>query len=635
MIIGTAGHIDHGKTALIRRLTGVDTDRLPEEKRRGMTIDLGFAHLDVEGVGRAGIIDVPGHERFIHNMVAGASGMDLVLLVVAADDGVMPQTREHLEIISLLGIESCVVALNKIDLVTAARVQAVADEIRALADVAPFLRTAPVVPVSAHTGEGLDELRRALAEKLKTIPPRDAGGYFRLALDRAFTMPGFGLVVTGTVASGRVRRDDSVRILPGGQMARVRGLQQHGATVESVAAGHRCAMNLAGVEKEALARGMMLGDPRLERIAHTVDVSLRLAHGLKRAPRDRQRLRFHSGTAEAFARLAWIGAAPDDGAGLAQLRLEQGVPLLYGDRFILRNESAEVTVGGGIVLDPFAARRAVARPERRARLQRLQTGDADQALQAWLEARGADGWQVSALAEQLAQTPESLRERLAHRTDLMREELGDDVWIALSTATDMLLDRLHGAIIAYLRAQPRATAMPPATLHEQVCPRLDARVFRALVARLLAAGRVEQTGDGLRPPGHRQQFTAAETLLADRVESTLRFRGQPLPKLEALARAVGQPAPRLAHFLGELERAGRAVKLAPDLYITRQDAAAWREQLDRLLAQHGRVTLAQFRDTIGVGREFAMQLLEYFDRAGVTRRQGDARIATQADRQHA
>ncbi|MBI3575592.1 MAG: selenocysteine-specific translation elongation factor, partial [Gammaproteobacteria bacterium] len=214
MIIGTAGHIDHGKTALIRRLTGIDTDRLPEEKRRGMTIDLGFAHLDLEGVGRVGIVDVPGHDRFVHNMVAGASGFDLVLLVVAADDGVMPQTREHLDIVSLLGIESCVVALNKIDLVAAARVPAVTEEIRALANIAPCLREAPIVPVSAHTGEGIETLRRALTEKLKKIPPRDSGGYFRMAIDRAFTMTGFGPVVTGTIASGRVRKDDSLRLLP-------------------------------------------------------------------------------------------------------------------------------------------------------------------------------------------------------------------------------------------------------------------------------------------------------------------------------------------------------------------------------------------------------------------------------------
>ncbi|MCR4347773.1 MAG: selenocysteine-specific translation elongation factor [Sulfuricaulis sp.] len=630
MIIGTAGHIDHGKTALIRRLTGIDTDRLPEEKRRGMTIDLGFAHLDLEGVGRVGIVDVPGHERFVHNMVAGAGGMDLVLLVVAADDGVMPQTREHVEIIALLGIRHAVVALNKSDLVASDRIEAVSGEIRALADVAPFLHTAPIVPVSAHTGAGIEALRRELTRALRVIPPRDDRGWFRLAIDRAFTLPGFGLVVTGTVASGHVHRDDSVRILPGGQIVRVRGLQQHGEAVESVAAGNRCAMNLAGVEKDALARGMVIGDPRLERIAHTVDVSLRLAHGLKQTPRDRRRVRFHCGAAERFARLIWIRETPQDGAGQAQLRLEQGMPLLYGDRFILRNESAEVTVGGGAVLDPFATRRAVARPERRARLQRLQTGNVDEALQAWLEARGADGWHVSELAEQLAQTPEQLRERLAAQTDLVHEEIGDDIWVAPSAALDAQLDHLHTAIIDYLHAHPRATAMPPATLHEQACPRLDTRVFRALIARLLAAGRVQQTSDGLCLAGHRQQFSAAEILLADRIESTLEFRGKPLPKLEALARVVGQPAPRLTRFLGELERAGRVVKLAPDLYVTRGDAEIWRRRLDELLAQQGSVTLPQFRDAIGAGREFTVHLLDYFDRAGVTRRQGETRVAAQA-----
>ncbi len=461
MIIGAAGHIDHGKTALIRRLTGIDTDRLPEEKRRGMTIDLGFAHLDLEGAGRVGIVDVPGHDRFVHNMVAGASGFDLVLLVVAADDGVMPQTREHLDIVSLLGIESCVVALNKIDLVAAARVQAVTEEIRALASTAPCLRAAPIVPVSAHTGEGLDALRRALAEKLKKIPPRDSDGYFRMAIDRAFTMTGFGPVVTGTIASGRVRKDDSLRLLPGGATVRVRGLQTHNQAAESAEAGNRCALNLAGVEKDRLQRGMMVCDPRLERVAHMMDVTLKPAHGLK-PPHDHQRVRFHSGTAEVFARLAWIEPPSADAAGVAQLRLENPAPLLYRDRFVLRDETARHTLGGGIVLDPFAARRGVHRPERRELLHRLRTSDTGEALETWLTARGAEGWLVSELAQQLAEPPERLMPRLAQRSGMVREEIGSDTWIASSDAVDGLLRRLQQTLADYLREHPRATAMPVA-----------------------------------------------------------------------------------------------------------------------------------------------------------------------------
>jgi selenocysteine-specific elongation factor len=634
MIIGTAGHIDHGKTALIQRLTGIDTDRLPEEKRRGMTIDLGFAHLDLEGVGRVGIVDVPGHDRFVHNMVAGASGFDLVLLVVAADDGVMPQTREHLDIVSVLGLESCVVALNKIDLVSASRVQAAMEEIRALAQVAPCLRAAPVVPVSAHTGEGLDELRRALAEKLNKLPPRDAGGYLRMAIDRAFTRPGFGPVVTGTIVSGRVHRDDTLRLLPGGETVRVRGLQTHSQATESAEAGNRCALNLAGVEKESLQRGMMVCDPRLERVAHIVDVALALASGLDRSLRDHQRVRFHSGTAEEFARLVWIepsSADAADAAGVAQLRLENAVPLLYRDRFVLRDEPARQTLGGGVVLDPFASRHGLNRPERRETLHRLRTLDTEQALDAWLAARGAQGWLLPELAQQLAEPPERLMPRLARREDLIREVTGTDTWIASSGAVDDLLGRLQQTLADYLRTHPRSTAMPLATLHASACPRLDTRLFRLLVARLTEAGKAEQIEDGLCPPGHRQQFPALEARLAERIEAELHFHhGRPLPKLATLARAVGQTVSQLSRFLGELERAGRVVKLAPEVYATQSDLDAWREHAESFLAQHGQMTLAQFRDEIGAGREFAMQVLDYLDRAGVTRRRGDARVAAKA-----
>jgi selenocysteine-specific elongation factor len=628
MIIGTAGHIDHGKTALIRRLTGIDTDRLPEEKRRGMTIDLGFAHLDLEGAGRVGIVDVPGHDRFVHNMVAGATGFDLVLLVVAADDGIMPQTREHLDIVSLLGIESCVVALNKIDLVPPSRVQAVTEEIRALANTAPCLREVPIMPVSAHTGGGLDALRRALTEKLKKIPPRDSDGYFRMAIDRAFTMTGFGPVVTGTIASGRVRKDDSLRLLPGGETVRVRGLQTHNQAAESAEAGNRCALNLAGVEKDRLQRGMMVCDPRLERVAHMVDITLKPAHGLK-PPHDHQRVRFHSGTAEVFARLAWIEPPSAGAAGMAQLRLENPVPLLYRDRFVLRDETARHTLGGGIVFDPFAARRGVHRPERRELLHRLRTADAGEALEAWLAARGAEGWLISELAQQLAEPPERLMPRLAQRSGMVREEIGSDTWIASSDAVDGLLRRLQQTLADYLRQHPRATAMPVATLRAGVCPRLDTRVFRRLVERLAASGKAEQIEDGLRLPGHRQQFSAIEAQLAERIEAELGFHGKPLPKLPALARTMGQTVAQLGRFLGELERTGRVVRLAPEIYVTRRDLDTWRGRAETLLAQHGRMTLAQFRDEIGAGREFTMQVLDYFDHAGVTRRQGDARIAVQ------
>ncbi len=628
MIVGTAGHIDHGKTALVRALTGIDTDRLPEEKRRGMTIDLGFAHLELPGIGQVGVVDVPGHERFVRNMVAGATGMDLALLVVAADDGVMPQTREHLDIVLLLGIPRCLVALNKVDLVDEARVRAATDGIRALLQDTPLAGSA-IVPVSAHTGEGIERLRAALAEALGKVQARKTAGFFRLPIDRVFTLPGHGTVVTGTITGGEVKKDDRLRILPGGQEVRVRGLQTHGQPAEQAAAGSRCALNLAGVEKDAFARGMMLVDTRLARAAQTADVQLTLSRHLAKVPRSHQPVHVHAGTGESLGRLVWLETrAPGPGVPmLAQLRLDESLPLLYGDRFIVRSGEARHTLGGGVVLDPFASRRGAHLPARHARLTRLARFDAEEALDAWLEARGAAGWFVPELAEQLAETPERLGERLTARRDILRDESGGTLWVALANEADALATRLSAAVHDYLKAHPRMTAMPPATLHAAVCPKLDVRVFRLATARLAARGEIEQTGEGLRPRGHRQQFSTAEEKLASKIEGLLEAHGATPPKLGMLAKTLGQPVARVERFLGELVRAGRVVKIATGVYLARRDFDRWRTRSEQILREQGRLTLGEFRNAIGVGRELALQVLECFDRQGFTRRAGDARVA--------
>ena len=634
MIIGTAGHIDHGKTALVQRLTGIDTDRLPEEKRRGMTIDLGFAHLELPGIGQVGIVDVPGHERFVRNMVAGATGIDLVLLVVAADDGVMPQTLEHLDIVLLLGIPRGVVALNKTDLVDAARVRTVAGDIRTLLSGTP-LADAPIVPVSAHTGTGLEELRNALTGALQEAQEHMTTGFFRLPIDRVFTIPGHGTVVTGTIASGAVRKDERLRVLPGGQEVRVRGMQAHNRPAERVAAGSRCALNLAGIDKDALARGMMLVDTRLGRSARTADVLLTLSRHVDRPPKSHQRVHVHAGTTEVLGRLVWLEEPAPNEPAFAQLRLDEEVPLLYGDRFIVRSGEARHTLGGGVVLDPFALRRGARLPERRARLARLARFDAEDALDAWLAARGASGWFIPELAEQLAETPERLIERFKVRSDILRDESGGVTWVALATEADALAARLLGAIRDYLVAHPRMTAMPPATLHSTVCPRFDVRVFKLVTTRLVAGGEVEQVADGLRPRGYRQQLSAAEEKLAEKIEGLLLARGGTPPKLEALAKMLGQPAARIERFLGELARAGRVVKLASGIYLTLRDFDDWRGHAERILRDKRRLTLGEFRTAIGVGRELALLVLEHFDRQAITRRQGDARVAAAEPRPEA
>jgi selenocysteine-specific elongation factor len=474
-----------------------------------------------------------------------------------------------------------------------------------------------------------------LIDVLKEVKTRQVTGYFRLAVDRVFTMPGFGLVVTGTVASGQVKKGDHLTLLPGGKQIRVRGLQSHNIEVETVAAGERCALNLTGVSKQDLHRGMMLCDPRLQRPVHTVDVSLTLVQDIKKIPKSHKRIRLHSGTAETFARLVWLESKPaaKEQTRLAQLRLEEPAPLLYGDHFILRNESAQQTLGGGLVLDPFASRRGAYHHEHITRLQHLCSMDADQRLQLWLEARGAEGWRLHELAEQLAEPPEQIEQRLTGKEDVWRVDVGGHAWLALKSKVEVVIPRLLSALDEYLDEHPRATAMPLATLHAKVCPRLESTVFRALVDRLVSDGQVESTADGLHTAGHQQQFTAAELSLAERIESTLTFRGKTPPKLEALARAVDKPVKQLIRFLGELERAGRVIQITRGVYLTNHDYKDWQERALNYLQHNSTMSLAQFRDEIGCGRELAMQVLEFFDGAGVTRRQGNVRVLAELPKQ--
>ncbi len=631
MIVGTAGHIDHGKTALIKRLTGIDTDRLPEEKKRGMTIELGFAHGSLDGIGPIGIIDVPGHERFIRTMVAGATGIDLALLVVAADDGVMPQTREHLDIVGLLGIERAVVALSKTDLADGGRVAAVRDEIKALLDGTP-LTGAPIVPVSARSGDGIEALRRALAGGARAVRAKSIAGPFWLAIDRVFTASGFGSVVTGTIASGRVAVGDALRLLPEGRAVRVRGVQVHGQAVEAATAGSRCALNLAGVDKQVLKRGMAVCDPGLTRAARVIDARVSLIGDDRAKPlKSHSAVRFHSGAAETTARLQWLESPPGPGGGgPAQIRLEAETPLLAGHRFIIRDAAAQRTIGGGVVLDAFAARRGVRLPERIERLGRLGSGDADDRLAAWLESRGADGWLLPELALHMGATPQIIEDRLKGRDDILREDADGTAWIGLKSAVEALGPRITDALTDYLKENPRATAAPLATLRATVCARLDRRVFRALLGRLADAGQLEITREGVRPMGHRQTFSAADGALADDVVGRLGYGAHgdgPPPKLDALARALRQSPQRLGRFLGALERTGRVVKLAPGVYVTGDDLNRWQGRAEAHLADHGHLGVAEFRDAVGIGRGLAILVLEHLDREGITKRTGDHRVA--------
>jgi len=623
-VLGTAGHIDHGKSALVKALTGIDPDRLEEEKRRGMTIDLGFAHLDLPSGRRVGIVDVPGHERLIKNMLAGAAGVDLVLLVVAADEGVMPQTREHLDILRLLDVRRGLVVLNKIDLVDDPGWLLLVEEDLSRLTAGSFLEGAPVVPVSARTGQGLERLVGEIDRLLDTVAPRPADGPARLPIDRVFTMPGFGTVVTGTLWSGRIRPGDTLEALPGGMNVRVRHVERHGQRVAEVVAGSRVALNLAGVEREALERGMVLATPGTMTAAAQLDVRVRNLPAAPPLPH-LTRLRLYLGTAETFCRLALLDRermGPGEEA-LAQVRLERPIAAVRGDRFVLRRTSPLATLGGGevITVNPPRRRRGA---QAVAEVAALASADLDTLVHAAISGRGLAGAATEELAPVLAQRPEAVDEVAARLADQgkvvrIRERLFD------GAAAERVAGRVQELLAEAHRQMPWRLGVPREELKTRAAPGADDRLFAAILERLLAAGTVGTTRGLIHLRGHRPEFTPAEEDLRRAIVDALKEgRFSPPPLEEVGARLGGGPAfSRMAQALLE---EGALVEVAPGIVFA---ADVVEEVARRVVAQveaTGEVTVAQLRDVLGTSRKFALALLEYFDSIRLTRRLGDRRV---------
>jgi selenocysteine-specific elongation factor len=633
LVVGTAGHIDHGKSTLVQALTGIDPDRLKEEKARGITIDLGFAHTEIGGVSVA-FVDVPGHERFVKNMLAGAGGIDAMLLVVAADEGVMPQTREHLDICRLLGVSRGVVALTKADLADA--------DMRGLVqlDVAELLNgtslaAMPVIPVSARTGEGLDDLGAALAALAGEASSRDAEAAVRLPIDRVFSMRGFGTVVTGTLAAGRIVADETLEVLPGGRMVKVRGVQVHGGRREQTVAGERAAVNVSGIEVADLARGQVLAAPATLPVTSLIDASVVLlasARPLKHGTR----VRFHQGTSEVLARVATIGAAREGVApvlqpgevGLVRLRLEAPAPLSRGDRYVLRSYSPAVTIAGGQVLDPLPPRggvRAAATLERLTRLRRSidRAGDED-ALVAFVEHSGARGLIVDALrARAGAFTTAGNRAvaALGARPDIWR--IGDR--LVMASWRGRLERAVTEALAAHHDRDPHSEGLAREEVREGVLGEAHADVAGAVLEGMAAAGTIGGR-DRLALPGRGVSITAEEAHALERLEQAYRDAGLTPPEGEALGVATGLPAPTVARLLPLLVRQGRLVKVT-GLTFHRDALARLRSEVAALKGQPGaRVDVAAFKQRYGLTRKHAIPLLEYLDRERVTRRVGESRV---------
>ena len=628
MIVGTAGHVDHGKTALVRALTGIETDRWPEEKRRGITIDLGFAYWRTTTGATIGFVDVPGHERFVGTMVAGATGIDLLLLVVAADDGVMPQTREHLAIADLLGIRHGVVVLSKADLADAGRRIAVEADIRAALE-GSGLAEAPLLPVSTVTGEGLDALKARLEAEAERHRSRDRDGRFRLAIDRSFVLIGAGTVVTGTVLSGAVATGDRVVLSPGGTSARVRSIHAQNRATERGVAGQRCALNLAGIERTAASRGAMALAPTLHAPTQRLDVRLRVLPGEPKPLRVWLPVRLHHAAADVAARLVPLS---DDGiaagaSGYAQLVLDQPIAAAVGDRFVLRDTSSRRTIGGGTIVDLRPPSRHRRSPERLARLDALCEPDPARALSRLLDlppfALDLTGFlRDRALAsDALAATLERLGS-IAFDVDGGTTVLAAERWQAYETALLRAVESFHAD-------NPDLQGLGAERLRLALEPRLTRPVFLAALARLVAAGQAVTEGSWVRRPGHAARLSPTDEALWGRVAPHLsngveRFRP---PRVRDLAGLIGEPETEVRRICKLVGRSGRVDQVAPDHFFARATVAEMAGIVRDLSRQEakGLFSAAQFRDRVDNGRKVAIQILEFFDRHGLTIRRGDMR----------
>ena len=618
-VIGTAGHIDHGKTALVRRLTGIDTDRLPEEKARGISIDLGFANLTTPAGRRVGIVDVPGHERFVRNMLAGVTGIDLVVLVVAADEGVMPQTREHFAIVSLLGVPRGIVVLTKADLVGDPEwLTLVERDVREMTR-GSFLENAPVVRFSATTGAGAEELLQHIDRLLEESENRPTQEPARLPIDRAFVVEGFGTVVTGTLWRGRVKVGDELEIQPRGLETRVRSVQVHGAQVDEARAGQRTAIALHHVEREDVARGQwLLARGSLAR-SKLVTARLTLLTHAARPLKDRTRIRFHLGAAEILGRVALLeGAELVPGASaLAQISLEEPTVPARGDRFVIRSYSPALTIGGGTVLEPQAERR------RRGDVSRLavtERGTEDERLvEAFRNAHKP--LDAAALAKALGISPERAEAGASAEAAAGRlRSLPDRRWVS-AEAWEAARDAVRQALAEFARRHPVRWGRAKGELKSQLGKSLDAGLFDAALASLIEEAAVESRSDQLRVAGA-PGWTPALQHAQDRVMEALTKAGHSVPELATLAETAG---PDAAEHVQRLLFEGKAVRVSQDFVYTKAQWDAVEQALRRHFEAQPGLRVADLKGLLGVSRKHAIPLLEYADRVGLTTRAGDER----------
>jgi selenocysteine-specific elongation factor len=627
VILGTAGHIDHGKTSLIKAISGIDTDRLKEEKERGITIELGFAYIELPGGQMLGIVDVPGHEKFIKNMVAGATGIDIVAMVIAADEGVMPQTREHLEICRLLDIKYGLVVLTKIDMVDAEWLRLVREDLAGFFS-GTFLENAPIIEVSSVTGQGIDKLLKTLDDLLKKIPERDAGNFFRLPIDRVFTMKGFGTVVTGTTISGSIKTGENVTIYPQGIPSRIRGIQVHNHETHQVQSGQRTAINLQGLEKAEIQRGNILAARDALRPTHMVDVRFDLLQSASKNLKNRAKCRFHAGTAEIMGTIILLDRDELEKGETcyAQIRLDEPTAVLMGDRFILRSYSPVRTIGGGMILNPMPAKKKRFSEEAIRELKIFDSGELKERAEECIRMGKFHGREFSE-ARFLLNAGEKKFEETLKTLSAQKKIIQYNKEVRTFIHGEYLkkaVDEMLSMVKQYHDEFPLKTGIMKEELRSRSPVADDQRLFNYIISNLISDGALEQDKELLRLKGHRVTFAEDQAKVRREMEDIYRGGGIQPPYFSELKDRF--PSSDASPILEVLVKDGVLVKVKEDLYFHREALAGLEKRLIAYLRDKGEISTPQFKEMTGASRKYTIPIIEYFDRTQVTVRVGDNRV---------
>jgi selenocysteine-specific elongation factor len=637
VILGTAGHVDHGKTSLIRALTGIDTDRLKEEKERGITIELGFAYLDLPCGHRLGIVDVPGHEKFVKNMVAGAAGLDLVAFIIAADEGIMPQTREHFEICRLLGIRRGLIIVTKIDMVEPDWLELVIDDIRTFF-AGSFLEDAPLLPVSSTTGEGVEEVRNTLDRLVAASDFAEAHGPFRLPVDRIFSMKGFGTVITGTAISGRIHSGEDLMIYPGRKTGKIRGIQVHGKDTSEAEAGHRTAINLQGLEKDAMARGDMAASVDCLQPSYLLDAHFIYLKSAMKKLKNRVRVRVHIGTAEIMGRIVLLNQEELEPGAEAdvQILLEEQVGCWPGDKYVVRSYSPVHTIGGGIVLNGSPRKRKRFRDENREIFSIYRENDPGNLALLHIGESGYNGLTLDRLGvkmgifgkplKKIVQHPISTREIILIEQDKQR--------MISAGVYEKLCEKVRATLAAYHQENPLKSGLAKEELRSRLYRGLDQRLFQYLLNDLQKKGEIDQDQAVIRLAGHQVSLKEDEKKLHHELSDFYRQSDLAPPTIkEIMAKFSSYPQNLIKEVLAIMMQDGKLIKVSEDLYFYKPALDNLKEKLIAILISKGEIDTPAFKNITGLSRKFTIPLLEYFDKAKVTIRVGDKRILREKQNQ--